>query len=151
MTGVRFDVNGTNVQTDASVRRLSEFLRETLGLTATKVGCDAGDCGACTVLLDGEATASCMVPVGRLAGRRVETLEGLDATGEADRLQRSFLHRGAAQCGICTPGMLVAACALLRTDPTPTPEGVRDALGGVLCRCTGYRTIIDAVVGVVVR
>jgi len=146
MTAVRFAVNETTVETDASVRRLSEFLRETLGLTATKVGCDAGDCGACTVLLDGEATASCMVPVGRLAGRRVETLEGLNASGEADRLQRSFLHRGAAQCGICTPGMLVAACALLRLDPTPTAARVQDALGGVLCRCTGYRTIIDAVV-----
>jgi CO/xanthine dehydrogenase Mo-binding subunit/aerobic-type carbon monoxide dehydrogenase small subunit (CoxS/CutS family) len=147
MTGVRFDVNGTAVETDASVRRLSEFLRETLGLTATKVGCDAGDCGACTVLLDGEATTACMVPVGRLTGRHVETLEGLDATGEADRLQRSFLHHGAAQCGICTPGMLVAACALLRDDPTPTAQRVQEALGGVLCRCTGYRKIIDAVVG----
>ncbi len=146
MTHVRFDVNGTTVETEASVRRLSEFLRETLGLTATKVGCDAGDCGACTVLIDGEATTSCMVPVGRLAGRHVETLEGLDATGEVYRLQRSFLHHGAAQCGICTPGMLVAACALLRDDPTPTARGVQDALGGVLCRCTGYRKIIDAVV-----
>ena len=88
-----------------------------------------------------------MVPVGRLAGRQVETLEGLDATGEADRLQRSFLHHGAAQCGICTPGMLVAACALLRNERTPTAQRVQDALGGVLCRCTGYRKIIDAVVG----
>jgi CO/xanthine dehydrogenase Mo-binding subunit/aerobic-type carbon monoxide dehydrogenase small subunit (CoxS/CutS family) len=147
MTRVLFDVNGTAVKTDATARRLSEFLRETLGLTATKVGCDAGDCGACTVLLDGEAATACMVPVGRLTGRQVETLEGLDATGEADLLQRSFLHHGAAQCGICTPGMLVAACALLRHDPTPTAQRVQDALGGVLCRCTGYRKIIDAVVG----
>ncbi len=146
MTPLRFDVNGTDVEADPSARRLSEFLRGSLGLTATKVGCDAGDCGACTVLLDGEATAACMVPVGRLEGRRVETLEGLDATGEAERLQRSFLHHGAAQCGICTPGMLVAACALLRSDPRPTVPRVQDALGGVLCRCTGYRKIIDAVV-----
>ena len=145
MTAVRFNVNGTAVEADASVRRLSEFLRETLGLTATKVGCDAGDCGACTVIVDGEAAAACMVPVGRLTGAEIETLEGLDATGEIDLLQRSFLHHGAAQCGICTPGMLVAACALLRTDPGPTAQRIQDALGGVLCRCTGYRKIIDAV------
>ena len=146
MRVVRFDVNGTAVETEASARRLSEYLRETMGLTATKVGCDAGDCGACTVLIDGEASAACMTAVGRLGGRRVETLEGLDASGEADLLQRAFVHHGAAQCGICTPGMLVAACALLRTDPMPAEPRVQDALGGVLCRCTGYRKIIDAVV-----
>ncbi len=147
MTRVRFEVNGAKVETDASGRRLTDYLRSELGLTATKVGCDAGDCGACTVLVDGEATAACMTAVGRLGGRQVETLEGLDATGEAGRLQRSFVHQGAAQCGICTPGMLVAACALLRTVPTPGAQEVQDALGGVLCRCTGYRSIIQAVVG----
>jgi CO/xanthine dehydrogenase Mo-binding subunit/aerobic-type carbon monoxide dehydrogenase small subunit (CoxS/CutS family) len=145
MSAVGFLVNGTSVEAPASGRRLSDYLREELRLTATKVGCDAGDCGACTVLIDGEASAACMVAVGRLGGRHVETLEGLDATGEAGRLQRAFLHHGAAQCGICTPGMLAAACALLRTDPTPGPTQVADALGGVLCRCTGYRSILHAV------
>ncbi|MGZ4132625.1 MAG: molybdopterin cofactor-binding domain-containing protein, partial [Actinomycetota bacterium] len=140
-----FSVNGAIVEAEPSPRRLSEFLREDLGLRATKVGCNAGDCGACTVLVDGEPVAACMVPLGRLDGHRVETLEGLDATGEADRLQRSFVHHGAAQCGICTPGMLVSACALLRSAPTPSEPEVRDALGGVLCRCTGYRKIVEAV------
>ncbi len=112
---------------------------------ATKVGCDAGDCGACTVLLDGEPVCACMTSVGRLEGGRVETLEGLDASGEAGGLQQAFLAHGAAQCGICTPGMLVAATALLRDLPAPTEQQVMDALGGVLCRCTGYRKIIAAV------
>ena len=109
------------------------------------MGCDAGDCGACTVLLDGEPVSACMTPVGRLAGRRVETLEGLHASGECGGLQRSFLANGAAQCGICTPGMLVSAAALLRVTPAPTEQQVMDGLGGVLCRCTGYRKIIAAV------
>ena len=133
------------MQADRSARRLSDVLRDDLGLTATKVGCDAGDCGACTVLLDGEPVSACMTPVGRLGGRRVETLEGLDASGEARGLQEAFLAHGAAQCGICTPGMLVAAAALLRVTPAPTEQQVMDALGGVLCRCTGYRKIISAV------
>ena len=121
------------------------MLRDDLGFTATKVGCDAGDCGACTVLLDGEPVSACMTPVGRLAGRRVETLEGLHASGECRGLQTAFLTHGAAQCGICTPGMLVSAAALLRVTPAPTEQQVMDALGGVLCRCTGYRKIIAAV------
>ena len=145
VSAVTFDVNGSSVQADRSARRLSDVLRDDLGLTATKVGCDAGDCGACTVLLDGEPVSACMTPVGRLGGRRVETLEGLDASGEASGLQRAFLAHGAAQCGICTPGMLVAAAALLRVTPAPTEQQVMDALGGVLCRCTGYRKIISAV------
>ena len=142
---IRFRVNGTPVEVEASARRLTEVLREDLGLTATKVGCDAGDCGACTVLVDGEAVCACMQPVGRLDGCSVETLEGLSGSGEIENLQRSFLHHGAAQCGICTPGMLVSAAALLRERPAPSEEQVRDALGGVLCRCTGYRKIIAAV------
>ncbi|MEO8477244.1 MAG: molybdopterin cofactor-binding domain-containing protein [Actinomycetota bacterium] len=146
VTVVRFELNGARVDADASARRLSAFLREDLGLTATKVGCDAGDCGACTVLVDDEPVAACMTAVGQLDGKRVETLEGLDAGGEIDALQRSFLHHGAAQCGICTPGMLVAACGLLRSDPAPAEPRVQDALAGVLCRCTGYRKIIEAVV-----
>ena len=130
---------------DPSARRLTEVLRDDLGLWATKVGCDAGDCGACTVLLDGEPVSACMTPVGRLAGRHVETLEGLHASGEASGLQGAFLAHGAAQCGICTPGMLVAAAALLRGTSAPSEPQVMDALGGVLCRCTGYRKIVAAV------
>lgn len=143
---IRFTVNGRAVETEGSARRLTEVLREELGLTGTKVGCDAGDCGACTVLVDGEAVCACMQPVGRMAGRSVETVEGLSESGEIGSLQRSFLHHGAAQCGVCTPGMLVSAAALLRETPAPTETQVCDALGGVLCRCTGYRGIIAAVV-----
>ena len=140
-------VNGTPVEVDGSpVRRLSSALRDDLGLTGTKVGCDAGDCGACTVLIDGEPAAACLTAVGAVAGRRVETIEGLTASGALESLQRSFRLHGAAQCGICTPGMLVAAAALLDRTATPTTAEVTDALGGVLCRCTGYRKIIDAVV-----
>ncbi|HVF08178.1 MAG TPA: molybdopterin cofactor-binding domain-containing protein [Actinomycetota bacterium] len=138
-------VNGTPVEAEASARRLSEFLRDELGLTATKVGCDAGDCGACTVLADGQPVNACMTPIGSVAGRQVVTLEGLDATGEVRALQRAFLAHGAAQCGICTPGMLVSAAALLRSTSSPNERQVMDALGGVLCRCTGYRKIVAAV------
>ncbi|NOX30268.1 MAG: molybdopterin-dependent oxidoreductase [Actinobacteria bacterium] len=126
--------------------RLSEVLREELGLTGTKVGCDAGDCGACTVLIDGESLCSCLVPVGRLAGRHIETVESLAGSPEGASLQGSFLRHGAAQCGFCTPGMLMASRALLAENPTPSASQINDALGGVLCRCTGYRQIIDSVV-----
>ncbi len=124
-------------------RRLSEVLREDLGMKSVKIGCDAGDCGACTVLIDGEQHCACLTMAGQVAGRRIETVE----TGgdEITRLQRSFLAHGAAQCGICTPGMLMAATALLADTPSPTPEQAEEALSGVLCRCTGYRKIIAAV------
>jgi len=130
-------------------RRLSDFLREEAGLRGTKSGCDAGDCGACTVIVDGAAVCACLMPVGRLAGARVTTVEGLaGAPGEAgtlSRLQSAFLRHGAAQCGICTPGMLTAAAALLAERPRPTEAEAEVALGGVLCRCTGYRKILAAV------
>jgi CO/xanthine dehydrogenase Mo-binding subunit/aerobic-type carbon monoxide dehydrogenase small subunit (CoxS/CutS family) len=123
-------------------------LREGLGLTGTKIGCDAGDCGACTVLIDGEQVCSCMVPVGRVAGCRVTTVEGLAAGPVLSDLQAAFHRHGAAQCGICTPGMLMAAQDLLSRNPNPSEQEVTDALGGVLCRCTGYRKIIEAVLDV---
>ena len=144
---ISFTVNGEtrDVACPPSMR-LSEVLRETLALRATKVGCNAGDCGACTVLLDGDPVCACLVPAGQVAGRRVETAESLLETDRTlSALQASFLRHGAAQCGICTPGMMMAATALLRRDAAPNQQAVEDALGGVLCRCTGYAKIIDAV------
>lgn len=127
-------------------QRLSDVLRESLGQRDVKIGCDAGDCGACTVLVDGAPVCSCLTPAHQVAGRSVETLSGLSKEDpQAQALAQSFLEHGAAQCGICTPGMMVSAVALLRKTPEPSVEEVQDALGGVLCRCTGYRKIIDAV------
>lgn len=144
---VAFSLNGAATSwSGPAVTRLSAVLRDGLGLTGTKVGCDAGDCGACTVLLDGRQVCSCLVPIGQVAGRVVETVEGLEAVdGTLAGLQSSFLAHGAAQCGICTPGMLMAAQELLRRGARPSRAEVEDALGGVLCRCTGYAKIVDAV------
>lgn len=129
--------------------RLSTVLREGLGARDVKIGCDAGDCGACTVLLDGMPVCACLTPAHQAEGRHVETLTGLHALDPiAKTLARRFQDHGAAQCGICTPGMMVSAVALLRETQAPTVEQVQDALAGVLCRCTGYRKIIDAVAGV---
>lgn len=144
--GIRFTVNGQPVEALSDpATRLTSVLREELDLKGTKVGCDAGDCGACTVLIDGAPVCACMTAVAQVEGRAVTTVEGLADNGTMSRLQRSFLDHGAAQCGICTPGMLMAATALLDTVAEPDAAQVQDALGGVLCRCTGYRRIIDAV------
>ena len=130
-------------------RRLSDALRDELGLTGTKIGCHAGDCGACTVLVDAEQVCACIVAVGQCEGRAVTTVEGLgDAGGALSPLQRAFVAHGAAQCGICTPGMLMSAESLLRANPAPSEAEVRDALAGVLCRCTGYTKIVEAVLAV---
>jgi len=130
---------------DQPVRRLSDWLREDLRLTGTKTGCDAGDCGACTVLIDGAPHCACLTPLARVAGTRITTVEGLAGDGALAPLQRAFLRHGAAQCGICTPGMLMAAAALLADTPRPSRAEAERALGGVLCRCTGYTKIVDAV------
>jgi CO/xanthine dehydrogenase Mo-binding subunit/aerobic-type carbon monoxide dehydrogenase small subunit (CoxS/CutS family) len=128
------------------VTRLAAALRQDLQLTGTKIGCDAGDCGACTVLLDGRQVCACLVAMGQIEGRCIETVEGLaNGSSALSALQQSFLAHGAAQCGICTPGMLMAAIELLRKTPSPSRGEVEDALGGVLCRCTGYGKIIEAV------
>ncbi|MEC9461018.1 MAG: molybdopterin cofactor-binding domain-containing protein [SAR324 cluster bacterium] len=127
------------------LRRFSDVLREDLGLTGTKVGCDAGDCGACTILVDGEQRYACLTAVGQLEGHNARTVEGLAKKGDLTALQQAFLDEGAAQCGICTPGMLMAAQSLLDRTPNPTEPQVLDALSGVLCRCTGYTKIVEAV------
>ncbi|HWK83630.1 MAG TPA: molybdopterin cofactor-binding domain-containing protein [Caldimonas sp.] len=144
---VRLRVNAVDRElVGEPARRLSDALRDELGLTGTKIGCHAGDCGACTVLLDGEQVCACLVAVGQCEGRTVTTVEGLaDANGALSPLQRAFVALGAAQCGICTPGMLMSAESLLRTNPKPSEAQVRDALAGVLCRCTGYTKIVEAV------
>ncbi|MEW6424076.1 MAG: (2Fe-2S)-binding protein [Bacillota bacterium] len=124
---------------------LLEVLREKLGLTGTKKGCDTGDCGACTVLVDGRPVPACLVLARDAHGKEVWTVEGLSDDSGFRRLQENFVNRGAVQCGFCTPGMLVAAFALLRTTPQPTEEEVREAISGNLCRCTGYQKIVEAV------
>lgn len=143
---IEFSVNGKAVAVSNSpITRLSRVLREELGLTGTKVGCDAGDCGACTVLVDGEPVCACLMAVGQAEGCEITTVEGLSQREAGVRLQQSFLERGAAQCGACTPGMLVAATALIEKNATPDESDVMDGIGGVLCRCTGYRKIITAI------
>ncbi len=143
-----FRVNGRQVTvTGDPMRRLTDVLRDDLGLTGTKVGCDGGDCGACTVRLDGDPVCACLVPLGQMAGRDVATVEGLADGDRLSQIQAAFLSAGAAQCGICTPGMLMASDALLASEPRPTEVQVMDALAGVLCRCTGYRKIVEAVRG----
>lgn len=143
---ITFFVNGRRVTVAVPpLRRLTDALRDDLGLTGTKIGCNAGDCGACTVLIDGRQVCACLTPVAQVARRSVVTVEGLAETGVLGRLQRAFLAHGAAQCGICTPGMLMAAADLLHRAPNPDRAAVEDALGGVLCRCTGYQKIVEAV------
>ena len=146
-SGVRLVLNGAAALVSGPPeQRLSQALREDCGLTGVKVGCDAGDCGACTVLIDGAPVCACLTAVGQVEGCRVETIEGLsDEEPVVARLRRAFAALGAAQCGVCTPAMLLAATALLREIAAPSETQTMDALGGVLCRCTGYRKIIEAV------
>jgi carbon-monoxide dehydrogenase small subunit len=125
--------------------RLLDALREGLGLTGTKEGCGEGECGACTVLLDGQPVNSCLIPVAQVRGRRVTTVEALARGERLDPVQQAFLQAGAAQCGICTPGMLMTAWAYVQAGGGPDATAIRSALAGNLCRCTGYQHIVDAV------
>jgi carbon-monoxide dehydrogenase small subunit len=125
--------------------RLLDVLRHQLGLTGTKEGCGEGECGACSVILNGALVNSCLIPVAQAEGARICTVEGLASAGELHPIQRSFLLHGGAQCGICTPGMLMAAAHLLEREPHPTLVEVQEALSGNLCRCTGYQKIFEAV------
>jgi len=132
---------------------LIDFLRETLGLTGSHAGCEHGVCGACTIRVDGDIVRGCLVLAAQCEGAEIWTIEGLTETGAIAALQESFVARNALQCGFCTPGMLVAAAALLAADPDPTREAVREHLSGNYCRCTGYHAIVDAVIdaGAVMR
>jgi carbon-monoxide dehydrogenase small subunit len=139
-------VNGEPVEVEAAgMRRLLDVLREDLGLTGTKEGCGEGECGACSVLLDGAVVDACLVPVSQAQGASVQTVEGLASNGALHVLQQAFLETGGAQCGICTPGMLMAGQAFLASGADPTDENIREAIAGNLCRCTGYTKIIDAI------
>jgi carbon-monoxide dehydrogenase small subunit len=159
VTAYRFLVNGAPAEVNApGMRRLLDVLREDLGLTGTKEGCGEGECGACAVLLDGQLVDACLVPVCQVDGGIVRTVEGLalrsavsgaavapGSTPQLDDLQQAFLEAGAAQCGICTPGMLMAARAYLDASGGPDEDAIREAIAGNLCRCTGYTKIIDAI------
>jgi aerobic carbon-monoxide dehydrogenase small subunit len=147
MTTFRFTVNAAPVEIEVpGMRRLLDVLRENLALTGTKEGCGEGECGACTVLLDGLPVDSCLVPICQVDGSSVATVEGMaSGDGALDALQTAFLETGGAQCGICTPGMLMAARAYLDAGGGPDEDAIRDSIAGNLCRCTGYTKIVDAI------
>ena len=143
---ISFQVNNIAREVDAPpMKRALDVLREDLRLTGTKEGCGEGECGACSIIVDGEVINSCLVPICQLDGARVVTVEGLARDGRLDSLQQAFLETGGAQCGICTPGMLIAARALLDLNTRPTRDEIKEAIAGNLCRCTGYVKIIDAI------
>ncbi|MDE3075044.1 MAG: (2Fe-2S)-binding protein [Chloroflexota bacterium] len=143
---MQLTVNGTLYETAVDPRwTLAELLRDNLGLTGTKVGCDRGECGSCTVLLDGKAVLACSALAVEVEGRQVKTVESLSSKGQLSPLQQAFWEAGATQCGFCTPGMLMSATALLDAVPKPTADQVRLAISGNLCRCTGYKKIVEAV------
>jgi carbon-monoxide dehydrogenase small subunit len=144
--GISFTLNGKPRQLDVAPNMtLLYLLREEIGLTGTKRGCDVGECGACTVLLDGRAVNSCLVLAPQVAGREVVTVEGLAPLGTLRPLQEAFLDHGAVQCGFCTPGMLMSAKDLLDHTAEPSETQIREAIAGNLCRCTGYQQIVEAI------
>jgi carbon-monoxide dehydrogenase small subunit len=149
LPNVTFDINGISRTVAVDVETtLLDVLRDDLGLQGTKKRCEGGDCGACTVVLDGKAVVSCLVLAVEADGRSIVTIEGLARGGELSALQRAFIAKGAIQCGYCTPGMIMSAKALLDRNPHPTEAEVREAIAGNLCRCTGYSKIVEAILEV---
>ena len=143
---INVDVNGEHVTRTVEARTyLADFLRESLGLTGTHVGCEHGVCGACTVRVDGEIVRACLMLAVQADGARVETIEGLSDSGELAELQQAFHHRNALQCGFCTPGMLLTALDLVKHHPGAPREAIRAFISGNYCRCTGYQAIVDAI------
>ena len=146
MMGIKFTLNGreVTVETEPSIRLL-DLLRDIFNLTGTKEGCGVGECGACTVILNGRAVNSCLVLAAQTNGCNILTIEGIADGNELHPLQKNFLKYGAVQCGFCTPGMVLSAHALLEENRNPTEEEIKDAIAGNLCRCTGYKQIVDAI------
>jgi carbon-monoxide dehydrogenase small subunit len=143
---IAMTVNGRELTVDTwPMMRLLDVLREDLGLTGTKEGCGEGECGACSIILEGRLVNSCLVPALQADGARITTIEGIAATEQLHAVQQAFIECGGAQCGICTPGMIVASVSLLEQNPHPTEEEIREGLAGNLCRCTGYMRIFEAV------
>lgn len=148
MARIKLNMNGEAVEVEAKeTALLLDVLRDGLSLTGAKRGCETSHCGACTVMIDGASVHSCVVLAARCEGKEITTVEGLSQGGELDALQRLFLKHGALQCGYCTPGMLMAAKALLKRNPHPTLAEVKVGLDGNLCRCTGYTSIFEAIMG----
>jgi aerobic carbon-monoxide dehydrogenase small subunit len=143
---IEFQVNGTPREFEGQpMRRLLDVLRVDLGLTGTKEGCGEGECGACSVIVNGTVVNSCLIPICQISNTSIVTVEGLASDSQLSPLQTAFLQCGGAQCGICTPGMLIAARALLDSNPRPTRSDIKEAIAGNLCRCTGYVKVIDAI------
>ncbi|HBW34359.1 (2Fe-2S)-binding protein [Desulfosporosinus sp. BICA1-9] len=143
---IEFKLNGKEYNMEvSSTLRLVDLLREELGLTGTKEGCGEGECGSCTVIMNGKAVNSCLVLALQIRGQEILTIEALEKDGQLDKLQHSFIQNGAVQCGYCTPGMLMSAKALLMTNPNPTDEEIKISIAGNLCRCTGYNKIVTAI------
>ncbi|MBT8494712.1 MAG: (2Fe-2S)-binding protein [Deltaproteobacteria bacterium] len=141
-------VNGQSQQVDVDpYKRLLDVLREDLGLTGTKEGCGEGECGACTVIVDGEVVNSCLIAVGQMTGHDVSTVEGLEGDAIGARVQRALVDLGGTQCGICTPGIALCATRVLSSEPHADRERIRELMAGNICRCTGYQLIVDAIAG----
>lgn len=146
MKKISFTINGVATEVEVNpTMRLLDVIRDVLNLTGTKEGCSEGECGACTVLVDGKPVDSCLVLIGQVEGKSITTIEGLSKGKELHPLQKAFMEEGAIQCGYCTPGMILTAKALLDENPHPTEEDIRRSISGNLCRCTGYKKIVKAI------